>query len=103
MKVFIDDIWKWKNEFQEDSKKPSSLNSCTLQSCQTTCNHSIEWANALEKVTTEMCESYGNIEQAYQVALWKHQLLSIIVRGDEPILIYEYLHSMDKIHEQLKE
>jgi len=42
MKVFNDDIKKWQNEFQEDPKKPSFLNNCTLQSYQTTCNHSIE-------------------------------------------------------------
>jgi len=57
----------------------------------------------LEKVTTKMCESCGKIEQAYQVALRKHQLPLITMRRDEPFPAYEYLHSVDEIYERLKE
>jgi len=69
MRVFLDDIRKWKNEFQGDEKKPSTLSSRKLQSYHTTYSRSIERASALIKVATNMCDSCGKIEQAYQVAL----------------------------------
>ena len=56
----------------------------------------------MEKVATNMCDSCGNIEQAYQVALRKHQLSLITFKGYEPIPTHEHLHAVDELHEKLK-
>jgi len=50
-----------------------------------------------------MYNSSGKIEQVYQVALQKHQLLLVTMRGDELVPAHEYLHSVDDLHEKLKE
>jgi len=50
-----------------------------------------------------MCDSCGKIQKVYQVALRKHQHSPITIKEDEPILMHEYLHAMDELHDKLKE
>lgn len=42
MKVFLEDIRKWKKEFQKDENKPSTLRSSELHSYHTTCSWTLE-------------------------------------------------------------
>lgn len=74
MKVFLDDVRKWKTEFQKDEKKPSTLSNHKLHSYHTVGSRSLERVSTLEKVATEMCDNCGKIKHTYQVALRKHQL-----------------------------
>jgi len=103
MEVMINDVKKWKCQFQQDPNKPTSLNDHTFQSYQTAWHKSIERAKALEEVVADMCESCGKIEQSYQVVLRSHHLLQITMRGDEFVPSYEYLQPLEEMHTQLKE
>jgi len=102
MRVFINDIRKWQNEFQVDLKKPSTLSNRDLQSYHIACSQIIEWASALEKVANNICDSCGKIEKEYQVVLGKYQLLPITMKGDKPVPAHEYLHVVDELYAKLK-
>ena len=102
MKVFLDDIRKWKNEFQKDEKKPSTLSSHELHSYHTVGSQSLERATTLENVATKMCNSCGKIKQTYQVALRKHQLPLIYFEEDELTTTHKHLYVVDELHEKLK-
>jgi len=102
MNILLDDIRKWQTEFQKDGNKPSTISNRELHSYHIACSRRLERESTLEKVATERCDSCGKIEQAYQVALRKHQLLLISFEEYKLNPAHKHLYVVDELHEKLK-
>jgi len=90
---------KWQAQFKDGPWRPTHLSDYQLQFYQTNCNGSIDQAQALEIIATDMCTVFDKLKQESQGSIRNNHLLKIEMKNGEPVLTYEYLQQLEEVYD----